>query len=372
MQEISFWEHDIFFRNIDFLIIGAGITGLHSAIQIKKKEPQARVLVLEKDFLPQGASLKNAGFACFGSPTELLDNLKNEDNKTVFELAAKRYSGLQKLRNLLGEQSIQYEACGSQEVFFEDSIAEETMDRLSFLNSELKLYTDLQDVFSAGKNQFSDSQVKHTIRNQYEGALHSGKMYARLLELCKELNIIIINGLGVQAINDDGKSILTDKGFEITCGQSIVCTNGFIKKLLPQLDISPGRGQVWVTKEIPNLTIKGIFHFNMGYTYFRNIGNRILIGGGRNLAYEEEKTSEFGSTEIIQNHLKDMLSKLLPKNSVYEIEHQWSGIMGFRNEKSPLVEKIAPHLFVAAGMGGMGVAISAHIGEEVAQLVFNN
>ena len=85
-MDLSYWEKKEWFNNIDTLIIGSGIVGLCSAIEILKKNPHQNLLILEKGFLPQGASTKNAGFACFGSPTEILDDLKNLTEKEVISL----------------------------------------------------------------------------------------------------------------------------------------------------------------------------------------------------------------------------------------------------------------------------------------------
>ncbi|MDP4601126.1 MAG: FAD-dependent oxidoreductase, partial [Polaribacter sp.] len=69
-MNLSYWELKEWFSNIDFTIVGSGIIGLNCALQLKKKHPNARILILEKGILPQGASTKNAGFACFGSLSE--------------------------------------------------------------------------------------------------------------------------------------------------------------------------------------------------------------------------------------------------------------------------------------------------------------
>ena len=61
-------------RDIDYLIVGSGIVGLTCAIQLKAKDPEARVVIVEQGDRPSGASIKNAGFACFGSVSELLDD----------------------------------------------------------------------------------------------------------------------------------------------------------------------------------------------------------------------------------------------------------------------------------------------------------
>jgi glycine/D-amino acid oxidase-like deaminating enzyme len=66
-MNLSYWERTSFLQNYDYTIVGAGIVGLFAAIEIKKKNARAKVLVIERSALPDGASTKNAGFACFGS-----------------------------------------------------------------------------------------------------------------------------------------------------------------------------------------------------------------------------------------------------------------------------------------------------------------
>ena len=63
----SYWEYKEWFAHNDFVIVGSGIVGLNCALQLKTRFPKSSVLILEKGLLPQGASTKNAGFACFGS-----------------------------------------------------------------------------------------------------------------------------------------------------------------------------------------------------------------------------------------------------------------------------------------------------------------
>ncbi len=71
-MNLSYWEHKTWLSNIDYTIIGSGIVGLSCALQLRKNHPKSKVLVLEKGVPPQGASTKNAGFACFGNISEIL------------------------------------------------------------------------------------------------------------------------------------------------------------------------------------------------------------------------------------------------------------------------------------------------------------
>lgn len=89
-MHVSFWEQESFYNNIDYAIIGSGIVGLSAAIELKNNHPKAKVVVFEKGFLPSGASTKNAGFACFRSPTETLDDLSIMSKNEVFEIVKKR------------------------------------------------------------------------------------------------------------------------------------------------------------------------------------------------------------------------------------------------------------------------------------------
>jgi glycine/D-amino acid oxidase-like deaminating enzyme len=106
-----------------------------------------------------------------------------------------------------------------------------------------------------------------------------------------------------------------------------------------------------------------------GYYYFRNIGNRILLGGGRNLDFEGETTTEFGETEMIQKKLELLLKEVILPQQDVEIAHRWSGIMGIGNSKKPIVSQLSEHIYCGVRMGGMGVAIGSLVGQELADLV---
>ncbi len=115
---------------------------------------------------------------------------------------------------------------------------------------------------------------------------------------------------------------------------------------------------------------KGTFHYKKGYVYFRNLGdNRMLIGGGRHVAFDEEKTSEFGVNETIKDYLINFSDTVLKLPQGWEIEREWSGIMGFTESKSYLLEEVGKNSVLAAGLSGMGVALGMNLGKKAANLV---
>ena len=94
-----------------------------------------------------------------------------------------------------------------------------------------------------------------------------------------------------------------------------------------------------------------------------------MFGGGRNLDFKTEETSEFGQTAIIQNELENILKTTILPNTSFEIEHRWSGIMGVGNQKKAIVKQLSNHVFCGVRLGGMGVAIGSLVGKELAALI---
>jgi gamma-glutamylputrescine oxidase len=127
--------------------------------------------------------------------------------------------------------------------------------------------------------------------------------------------------------------------------------------LLPHLEVQSARNQVLVLKTDVPLKIKGCFHFHKGYVYFRNVGEHLLIGGGRHLDITSENTLEWDFNPTITNYLIAFAERHLLQNIPYRITDHWTGILGLGPEKKPIIEMISPSVAVAVRMGGMGVAI---------------
>jgi glycine/D-amino acid oxidase-like deaminating enzyme len=102
------------------------------------------------------------------------------------------------------------------------------------------------------------------------------------------------------------------------------------------------------------------------------MGNRILIGGGRNINFEEETTSQFGTTPIILNYLKSLIEELFHLDQPYQFDYNWSGILGVGNSKSPIAKRLNQNLVVGVRLGGMGVALSSKIGMDLADLILDS
>jgi len=370
-MQLSFWEIKNWFSKVDFTIVGSGIVGLHCALNLRERFPESKILVLEKGILPQGASTKNAGFACFGSLSELIDDLKTHSEEEIIQLVQKRWSGLQLLRKRLGDSVLDFKPYGGYELFLQDDDAtySECLQKLPFINEILKPLFKA-DVFSKEIDRFAFENIKeYSIFNPFEAQIDTGNMMQALLKEAVSKDILILNQANVSSFTDTPDSVeVVVNDYTFRTNKLLFATNGFASQLTNN-EVKPARAQVLITEPITNLDIKGTFHLDKGYYYFRNFENRILLGGGRNLDFEGETTTEFAHTEKIQNKLEDLLKNIILPNQEFEIAHRWSGIMGIGAHKNPIVSQLSENVYCGVRLGGMGVAIGSLIGKELAELL---
>ncbi|MGZ3874848.1 MAG: NAD(P)/FAD-dependent oxidoreductase [Mucilaginibacter sp.] len=377
-NSFSYWERTAFIDNSDVIIIGSGLVGLSAALYLKKQAPALKVLVLERGFLPTGASTKNAGFACFGTVSEQMAYLKKSSEAEVLRMVDYKWRGLRRLRENLGDKNIDYQQHGGYELFMDDELdkAEACAAQLTFFNNLLQPAVGKADIYSVANAKiagFGFKNVSRMIYNAYEGQIHTGKMMRTLLNKVYNLGVLVLNNCEIRKIAGQGKevSLITSQG-NFKTGKVILATNAFASQLFPSLNVTPGRGQVLVTKPIPGLKLKGTYHFNEGYYYFRNIDDRVLLGGGRNLDYAAEATWSFGHTDVVKNKLLSVLKETILPGQNFEVDYWWSGVMGFGDEISPIVKQVEPGVFCAVRCNGMGVAMGSLVGEEVAELVLKD
>ncbi|HTI92023.1 MAG TPA: FAD-dependent oxidoreductase [Puia sp.] len=403
MAQLSVWEKESFFAPADIVIAGSGLVGLWSAYYLKKHAPSLSITIIERGLIPTGASTRNAGFACFGSLSELVSDAGQMGMDQLLELVDMRYRGLKRIRKTFSAEDITYEKYGGYELIgnfpasppsanaatssaadTSTSAAPSSAPDLSDLdqlrssidefNRILKKITGFQKTFRLKNEniaQFGFSNIQYLIENRSEGQLHPGKLCQALLRLVQSIGVTVLNNIEITSFEKVSGHLLihTQHPFPLIAQQLLVATNAFAQQLLPQLDITPARGQVLVTSPIDGLPFKGTFHFDKGFYYFRNLGDRVLLGGARNMAIEAETTTEMGLTDLIQHELERFLQEVVLPDRFYTIEHRWSGIMGMGSEKMPIIKAVNDHIFCAVRMSGMGVALAPVVGEKIALLM---
>lgn len=395
MTQLSVWEKESFFAPADIVIAGSGLVGLWSAYYLKKMAPSLSITIVERGLIPTGASTRNAGFACFGSLSELVADAGQLGMDQLLELVDMRYKGLKKIKKTFSAEEINYEKYGGYELISNQAAAtqpsptttppdasgptgltdpDQLRSAIDEFNRSLKKITGQQKTFRLQNEkitQFGFSLVQYLVENRAEAQLHPGKLCQALLRLVQSMDVTVLNNVEITGFEKVNGHLLlhTQHPFPLLAQQLLVSTNAFARQLLPQLDIIPARGQVIVTSPVDGLPFKGTFHFDQGFYYFRDLGDRVLLGGARNLAFEEETTTEMDITDRIQQELERFLREVVLPGRFYTIEHRWSGIMGMGSEKMPIIRAVNDHVFCAVRMSGMGVALAPVVGEKIAELM---
>lgn len=358
---LSFWEQQTL-TEYDFIVVGAGIMGCSVAFELREKFPDAKIVVLERGIFSSGASTKNAGFMCFGSPTEILSDIKLLGETKAYDIIWQRVEGLKILTERLSNEKTGCTNFGGYELIKENPLPKSVVDGLNeWLMPIFKVPVFSDASQSIPKSGFQNvQQLLHCV---LESQIDSGKMMLNYWKLLQEKNIQIITGANVK--NIQGNTIEVNNNatgsFTLKAAQIILCTNAFINELLPDMPVKPGRGQVILTNEIENLPFQGSFHFEEGFYYFRNVGKRVLFGGGRNIDFQTEETTAFEPNSTIINDLKLKLKEIILPNIPFEIEQQWQGIMGFSDTKLPIVMSLNNHTKYIMSCNGMGIALSPFV-----------
>jgi glycine/D-amino acid oxidase-like deaminating enzyme len=372
MTTFSYWEQQCL-DSVDWVVIGAGLVGLQSARRLKETYPHQRVVVVDVHAMGGAASLRNAGFVCFGSAGEMLDEIHRTSESDALMLYDKRFQGIQRLMNRYGAERLGFEATGGMEVFAGDEAedAERVLGSLGYLNELLK---SIQ-----GDGAFAACETSHLGMDVYakgvmaaaEGGIQTHLLYRAVRMDAVAAGVEIYEGMRVMDWSEHvhGVHVRMENGQVIRSGRLLLCTNGFTKNLMPEVSVAPARGQVFVTEALGELPFKGIFHADKGYIYFRSLGDRVLIGGARNLDFQGEETMDMQVTSVFEDHLKRYVESVVLRGKKVKFEYGWSGIMGMDNNRNPIIGWHSDRVCMAVRMGGMGVALSSWVTEEVVRVV---
>lgn len=362
----------------DCLVVGGGLIGLLTALAWRDTHPSDRIVVLERGILPFGASSRNAGFACFGSLGEIVADIDIMGEAAAVALVMRRWQGLQLLRSRVDDSAMDFENEGGHELLTESQLpllahVEKVNDLLLPLFRKPVFYANQTGL---GARQFGP-QIHGLLSNALESQLHSGKLMRALSLKAASTDILMHTGAVVDLVEDGNDHARVRVAARPGAGDELVfraqrvavCTNGASNRLFPLSGIVPARGQILMTEELKDLPWRGCHHFDQGFYYFRNVGNRILLGGARNHDFGGEQDDELRVTDTIQIALENFLEQVVVPNKKVRIDCRWAGLMGFSKDKQPIVKHLSPRVVLGFGCNGMGVALSAEIAAQTAALL---
>jgi gamma-glutamylputrescine oxidase len=144
---------------------------------------------------------------------------------------------------------------------------------------------------------------------------------------------------------------------------------------VPALDaaVTPARGQVIVTEPLGRQLFPCPHGARHGYDYWQQTPDgRLVAGGFRDTAFEEETTREETTTPGIQGHLERFVADLT--GEAPKISHRWAGIFGNTEDRLPLVGRLpgSDRVWVSVGYSGHGNVMGLACGELVARAILGD
>lgn len=366
----TIWDHTYYHRKPDYLIVGAGITGLSTALHLLRRSPSAHILIVEAQPSGNLASTRNAGFACFGSVSELIDDIAVLGEDEVCTLLSARYEGLALLRQTIGDDNLKYKATGGTEVFLNrhEDLLQDCLEKMDYFN-ELTRYTlGTEHTYQAQAHGLSGQGLLPTgIFNPHEGILHPVHMMTTLTRMVTAAGGRILRGQRVESIQRQDHQVMLSSGVAVSYDRLIVCTNSLAKELLPDLDVDLVTNIVGYARCRPGFEWDKCYHADRGYLYFRRVDrDHILLGGGRNITATNYRR-DLAEDDRIKTYLTEVLHDLTGDASL-SFEGFWKGYLGVGSDRMPIVRHLGDDVYCGVRLGGMGVAIGSYLGMQLSGL----
>jgi gamma-glutamylputrescine oxidase len=330
-------------------IVGAGVTGCSCALTLA--DAGLRVRVHEAREVAGGGSGRNGGFALRGAaaPYDAARvELGAEHAASLWRLTE---GALERLAGLAGDA---FRRTGSLRLAADREEAESLRAEYEALRDdgfEVEWRPELNGRL-AGRSHGA-------IFHPPDGSIQPARWVRRLAVRAAEAGAEI-------CMHDPVTSL------ELDADQVVLATDGYTHGLLEPLDraVKPTRGQVIVTEPLGEEYFACPHYSRYGYDYWQQTPDlRLVLGGFRDTAPEEESTAEEATTPGIQARLESFAHELV--GLAPKITHRWSGIFGVTKDRLPLAGPVPGYegLWVACGYSGHGNVLGLACGDLVASAI---
>jgi glycine/D-amino acid oxidase-like deaminating enzyme len=202
-----------------------------------------------------------------------------------------------------------------------------------------------------------DRLYRGAILHPQDGALSPARWVRRLAAHAVEAGADIREGESVSVDDVDADAI-------------VVAGDGFTSALLPELAaaVVPTRGQVLATEPLGELRYERPHYARDGYDYWHQLPDgRLVIGGRRDAALDEEDTAVEETTARVQEQIESLATQLIGDRPT--VAKRWAGIWGTTPDRLPLVGRVPGRdaVWVAGGYSGHGNALGFACGDLVAR-----
>ena len=368
-SEIKILNED---RSCDWLVVGAGYTGLSASRKLSELHPNQKIILVDAQLAGEGASSRNSGYLVdttlndgFTSNKDLLNYKKKTD---IYKL------GISTVKKFIKEHQVDCDWNESGK-FFASSRTEDQKTLHNFSNILTKLGFE--------NNLFNQKDLKKKLgTNFYKLALYTkggillnpAKLARAMIDTLPNNVQLYENSTLIEWKKKKDLILCKFKNSSITTKKIIFCTNGFLKSLGIKSKYNfPITLTASMTRKLSRDEFKyigepkewGVLPVRpMGATVRMTKDRRILI---RNTA-EIYNPFTMSEAELQKRSINQQIgiTKRFPELRGNIIESTWSGIVSRSRNSSQIFDKIENNIFVAGCYNGSGIGVGTLFGEQIA------
>ena len=359
-------------EDCEWIIIGAGYTGLSTARKLGQLHPAQKIILVDAQLAGEGASSRNSGYLV---DTTLNDGFTSDKEIENYKKKADIYElGIQAVRKFIKEHQVDcdWNECGK---FFASSNNNDKKILSNFSETLSKLGFE-HDLLSNNEltKRLGTSFYKTALKTKGGILLHPGKLARAMIEALP-INVKLFEKsflLDWELKND--KIFCYFKNGIIKSKKIIFATNGFLKSLGIKTNYNfPLTLTASMTRPLSDKEFKSIGKPKewgvlpvrpMGATIRMTKDKRILI---RNTA-EVYNPLKMSQADLKKRSTKQKIGikKRFPQFSDNIIQSSWSGIVSRTRNGSQVFEKIGKNIYVAGCYNGSGIGVGTLFGEQIA------
>jgi len=356
----------------EWLIIGAGYTGLSAARKLGQLYPNQKILLVDAQLAGEGASSRNSGYLV---DTTLNDGFTSNKELENYKKKADIYKlGIETVKRFIKEYQVDcdWNECGK---YFASSKVEDKKILENFSDTLSKLGFEHNLLSNDGLNKRLGTNFYNIALHTKGGILlHPGKLVRAMIDTLPENVNLYENSslLNWKKVNDT--VICNFKSGNVKTKNIIFATNGFLKSLGIKSNYNfPITLTASMTRSLTDTEFESIGKPKewgvlpvrpMGATIRMTKDRRILI---RNTA-EVYNPYQMSQSELNKRSLKQKIGikKRFPQLPDDIIQSSWSGIVSRTRNSSQIFEKIDKNIFVAGCYNGSGIGVGTLFGEQIA------
>ena len=359
-------------KNCDWVIVGAGYTGLSAARKLAQLQPEQKIILVDAQLAGEGASGRNSGY--------LVDNTLNDgftSNKDLTNYKKKTdiYKlGIDTIKRFIKEYQVDCEWNNTGK-YFASSKIEDKKILINFARTLSKLEFEYDLLSNEDlRNKLGTSFYKTALFTKGGVLLHPGKLGRAMINALPENVQLYENSPLLEWKKNKDIIFCKFKNTNIITKKIIFCTNAFLKLLGIKTNYNfPITLTASMTRPLSNSEFKSIGEPKewgvlpvrpMGATVRMTKNRRILI---RNTA--EIFTPISTSDEELKKrsfNQKIGIKKRFPELPDDIIKSTWSGVVSRTRNSSQIFEKIDANIFAAGCYNGSGIGVGTLFGEQIA------